>query len=113
MSGGTRYVYMLKLLYDSLMIYTVFRLDRLILLLETGSTPSVRLTAARQLGSIAGVRVSHPTTKITGIKSEDVGAVGITNENSNAWRGVEGEWNEVINLVARVSLKLSVVASYR
>lgn len=82
----------------------MFRLDRLILLLETGSTPSVRLTAARQLGAIAGTRVSHPSsTRTVGVKSESTGVIVNENENGISWRGVEGEWNEVIGLVARVS----------
>lgn len=77
------------------------RLDRLILLLDTGSTPSVRLTAARQLGAIAGTRVSHPSTDSHGqayVKTEDSSVT----TTENIWRGVEGEWNEVIGLVARV-----------
>lgn len=77
------------------------RLDRLILLLDTGSTPSVRLTAARQLGAIAGTRVSHPSTDSHGhayVKAED----STVATSDNIWRGVEGEWNEVIGLVARV-----------
>ena len=80
------------------------RLDRLILLLDNGSTPSVRLTAARQLGSIAGTRVSHPSSNphghasVADVKLEEEAAA------STVWRGVEGEWTEVIGLVARVSL---------
>ncbi|KAM0788287.1 hypothetical protein ACM66B_001433 [Microbotryomycetes sp. NB124-2] len=81
------------------------RLDRLIVLLESGSTPSVRLTAARQLGQLAGVRVAHASTdslrhgaaETVHIKSED----GLSPAEP-AWRGVDGEWNEVIQVVARV-----------
>ena len=78
------------------------RLDRLILLLDTGSTPSVRLTAARQLASLAATRVGHPS-------SNAHGHADVKSEHSNAdapeaiWRGVDGEWNEVIALVSRVS----------
>lgn len=77
------------------------RLDRLIQLLDAGSTSSVRLTAARQLGAIAGARVSHPSTDSHGraeIKSEDTTVI----TGDSLWRGVEGEWNEVVGLVARV-----------
>lgn len=76
--------------------FLFYRLDRLILLLDQGSTPSVRLTAARQLGAIAAVRVSHPSSHSL-VKVEDGPG------ESSTWRGVEGEWNEVLGLVARVS----------
>lgn len=72
------------------------RLDRLILLLDTGATPSVRLTAARQLGAIANVRVSHPSARPTAADALP------EPETDTLWRGVEGEWAEVIALVARV-----------
>ncbi|KPV76382.1 uncharacterized protein RHOBADRAFT_52398 [Rhodotorula graminis WP1] len=82
------------------------RLDRLILLLDTGSTPSVRLTAARQLGAIAATRVSHPSTANHGhasvsvdVKLEEGAAAG---NKEGIWRGVDGEWDEVAGLVARV-----------
>ena len=66
------------------------------LLLETGATPSVRLTAARQLGAIAGSRVSHPTQRTqTNLGEQD--------DAQLIWRGIEGEWNQVIALVAKVS----------
>lgn len=61
------------------------RLDRLVLLLDTGSTPSVRLTAARQLADLAAARVAHPSTA-----------------DHSTWRGIEGEWSEVISLVSRI-----------
>ncbi|BGP38652.1 TATA-binding protein-associated factor mot1 [Rhodotorula kratochvilovae] len=82
------------------------RLDRLILLLDTGSTPSVRLTAARQLGAIAATRVSHPSTAAHGHASVSVDVKleeGATAGNQEGiWRGVDGEWDEVAGLVARV-----------
>lgn len=88
------------------------RLDRLILLLDTGSTPSVRLTAARQLGAIAATRVSHPSTASHGhasvsveVKLEEGAAAG---NKEGIWRGVDGEWDEVAGLVARVRFQLRV-----
>ncbi|GAA6038936.1 hypothetical protein JCM8097_000582 [Rhodosporidiobolus ruineniae] len=81
------------------------RLDRLIALLDTGSTSSIRLTAARQLGTIAGTRVAHPSSHASAsldikLESEvDAGAAGV---KEGVWRGVDGEWNEVMSLVARV-----------
>lgn len=64
------------------------RLDRLLLLLSTGSTPAVRQTAARQLGSIAAQRIARPSTSAA---------------TGNAlYRGLDGEWNEIINLLVKV-----------
>ncbi|GAA5967385.1 hypothetical protein JCM11641_000529 [Rhodosporidiobolus odoratus] len=84
------------------------RLDRLILLLDTGSTSSIRLTAARQLGAIAGTRISHPSSNLKAqaaaqseVKSEGGTELG-TGSQEGIWRGVDGEWNEVMSLVARV-----------
>ncbi|GAA5868377.1 hypothetical protein JCM3774_003272 [Rhodotorula dairenensis] len=82
------------------------RLDRLVALLETGSTQSIRLTAARQLAAVAGIRVSHPSTEKSGhpglaanVKVEDT-SQPVSYEG--IWRGVDGEWNEVLALVARI-----------
>ncbi|KAK4703463.1 TATA-binding protein-associated factor, partial [Phenoliferia sp. Uapishka_3] len=83
---------------------TTNRLDRLILLLDSGSTPSVRLTAARQLASLAATRVAHPSTNSHG--HADIKAEHTTSDSAQPsdaiWRGVDGEWNEVIALVSRV-----------
>lgn len=99
---------------DDSILARACRLDRLILLLDTGSTPSVRLTAARQLGAIAGTRVAHPSTNSHGhasvgtdVKLEE-GMTGASKEG--VWHGVEGEWNEVIGLAARVSSSCSSLA---
>jgi len=83
------------------------RLDRLITLLDTGTTSSVRLTAARQLGQLAGTRVSHPSSNdhySSEIKVE--GDVKGVEKNDGIWSGVDGEWNDVLQLVARVSFEL-------
>lgn len=63
------------------------RLDRLLLLLSTGSTPIVRQTAAKQLGSIAAQRIARPST---------------SNASSAIYHGLDGEWNEIINLLVKV-----------
>lgn len=75
------------------------------LLLDNGSTPAVRSTAARQLGALAGVRVSHPSAdkhahvNATGqAKLED----GSAPFHASVWRGIDGEWDQVMQLVARV-----------
>ena len=76
-------------------------------LLDTGATQSVRLTAARQLGQIAGIRVAHPSGKAHGhasaqevkLEQDDVpqGA-----QDDGAWSGIEGEWDQVISIVIKV-----------
>ncbi|GAA5936334.1 DNA-binding ATPase [Sporobolomyces koalae] len=79
------------------------RLDRLVLLLDTGTTPSVRLTAARQLGQLAGTRIAHPSSAQVlsdQIKSES--EIGTLDQSDRIWRGVDGEWNDVLPLVARI-----------
>lgn len=62
------------------------RLDRLLNLLSTGQTPSVRLTAAQQLGAIAGQRIQH----------------GHQNEVDKTYRGTEGNWQEVAGLLHKL-----------
>ncbi|WAQ86176.1 hypothetical protein PtA15_6A808 [Puccinia triticina] len=75
-------------------------IDRLLLLLDTGSTPSVRLTAARQLGQIAAQTIQHSSTSFVSSTSltPNVGP-SITQAD---WRGVDGEWQEIVNLLSRI-----------
>ncbi|EGG04881.1 uncharacterized protein MELLADRAFT_116969 [Melampsora larici-populina 98AG31] len=72
------------------------RLDRLLLLLDTGSTPSVRVTAARQLGQIAAQTIQHASALAA------TSAPSATSINIPDWRGIDGEWNEIVNLLSRV-----------
>jgi len=68
----------------------------------------VRLTAARQLGQLAGTRVSHPSSTdhySSEIKVE--GDVKGVEKNDGIWSGVDGEWNDVLQLVARVSFEFT------
>jgi len=76
------------------------RLDRLLLLLDTGSTPSVRLTAARQLGQIAAQTIQHSSVSFVSSTSltPNVGP-SITQSD---WRGIDGEWQEIVNLLGRI-----------
>ncbi|MCO5565264.1 hypothetical protein L7F22_018937 [Adiantum nelumboides] len=118
------------------------RLDRLVTLLSSGSTPAIRATAARQLGQIAAVRVrsgeqsrnrqhvkqtnkakeqDEPT--ISSIKKEEIEEeddkkwIGTTessdttaqastsrtiDDSSSTYRGIEGDWDQAIFLIARV-----------
>jgi TATA-binding protein-associated factor len=66
------------------------RLDRLLLLLSTGSTPVVRQTAAKQLGGIAAQCIARPSTSAAGASI------------SNVYHGLDGEWSEVVNLLVKV-----------
>ncbi|KAG0149490.1 hypothetical protein CROQUDRAFT_687820 [Cronartium quercuum f. sp. fusiforme G11] len=76
------------------------RLDRLLLLLDTGSTPSVRLTAARQLGQIAAQTIQHASapTAASASTSAPSGSTTVLHD----WRGIDGQWNEIVNLLSRV-----------
>lgn len=76
------------------------RLDRLLLLLDTGSTPSIRLTAARQLGQIAAQTVQHSSVSHVPCSSS-APTIG-SSANQCYWRGVDGEWNEIVNLLGRI-----------
>ncbi|KAI9618039.1 hypothetical protein KEM48_006979 [Puccinia striiformis f. sp. tritici PST-130] len=75
-------------------------LDRLLLLLDTGSTPSVRLTAARQLGQIAAQTIQHSSVSVL-TSSSLTPNVGPSTTQSD-WRGVDGEWQEIVNLLGRI-----------
>jgi len=67
-------------------------LDRLISLLEVGSTPAVKQTAARQLGQIAGRSFGSSSSAAS---AADRTLVGHGLES-------EAEWTEVLGLVGRV-----------
>ena len=68
------------------------RLDRLLGLLQYGSTPTVRATAARQLGALAAQRVKHPSASLKPVTSTELAV----------YRGTDGEWNDVVLLLNRV-----------
>ncbi|PWN31835.1 uncharacterized protein FA14DRAFT_93569 [Meira miltonrushii] len=113
------------------------RLDRLVTLLSSGSTPAIRATAARQLGQIAAVRVrsgeqargrQHITQQqqaqqIPSVKTEeddddeDKKWINTTDssdttaqpantrtidDSTSTYRGIEGDWDQAIFLLARV-----------
>ncbi|EOR00991.1 hypothetical protein E3P92_00420 [Wallemia ichthyophaga] len=56
------------------------RLDKLIQIIETGSTPSIKQTAAKQLGQISKLSVG----------------------NDDGYVGVEGEWIEAVRLIFKI-----------
>lgn len=71
------------------------RLDRLVSLLDIGSSPSIRSTAATQLGHIAALRVRGAST--SGAADDPA-----QETDSGTYRGVAGEWTEVTTLLTRV-----------
>lgn len=75
------------------------RLDRLVSLLDIGTSPSIRATAASQLGQIAALRVRGNSTTAVG----DAPSAQREGEAAAVYHGVEGEWNEVLALLARVA----------
>ena len=82
------------------------RLDRLVSLLDIGSSASIRATAAAQLGQIAALRVRGASTT-ENKEGAATGAGGApaasdTVAASAAYRGTEGEWGEVTTLLTRV-----------
>ncbi|MBW0488226.1 hypothetical protein O181_027941 [Austropuccinia psidii MF-1] len=78
------------------------RLDRLLLLLDTGSTPSIRLTAARQLGQIAAQTIQHSSISSLSSNSNQNTSISNLSLYQSEWRGIDGEWKEIINLLGRI-----------
>ncbi|WFD01681.1 TATA-binding protein-associated factor mot1 [Malassezia obtusa] len=88
------------------------RLDRLVSLLDIGSSQSIRSTAAAQLGQIAALRVRGASTAdAPSTKPESAPPSGASEPPPVAaggaapgavYRGVEGEWSEVMSLLTRV-----------
>ena len=68
------------------------RLDRLVSLLDIGSSPAIRSTAATQLGQMAALRVRGASTAQEGSAPAP----------TEGYRGTDGEWNEALMLLARV-----------
>ncbi len=96
------------------------RLDRLISLLETGSTAAVKQTAAQQLGQIAALRVrgtagsgtdqhatAAPSTAPSAAKKESSPAPASSeaenaSDKSASYVGIDGDWHEALYLLAKV-----------
>ncbi|CAO1638501.1 unnamed protein product [Sympodiomycopsis kandeliae] len=100
------------------------RLDRLVSLLDSGSTPAIKSTAARQLGQIASQRVrggqhfsSTAGTDQPPIKTlkedgsaddSDSPANGASSAqahdepSSDIYRGIRGQWDEALHLCSRI-----------
>lgn len=72
-----------------------FRLDRLLLLLDTGSSPSVRNTAAKQLAQLAVKSVISDVTIIEDDIKTGASRQHIPRNDSTAWA-------ELLSVVARV-----------
>lgn len=74
------------------------RLDRLVSLLDIGSSAAIRTTAATQLGQMAALRVRGASTA----QDAQTGGASSADPASDTYRGAEGEWGEVMALLARV-----------
>ena len=61
-------------------------------LLDIGSSPAIRSTAATQLGQMAALRVRGASTAQEGSAPAP----------TEGYRGTDGEWNEALMLLARV-----------
>ncbi|EJD46099.1 SNF2 superfamily chromatin remodeling protein [Auricularia subglabra TFB-10046 SS5] len=74
------------------------RLDRLLLLLDTGSSPAIRTTAAKQLAHLAAKTVRRD---VGGDDSVSVDAKGVV--SSSAVADIpSSEWTELLSVVARI-----------
>ena len=81
------------------------RLDRLVSLLDIGSSQSIRSTAAVQLGQIAALRVRGASTTESNAPAASEASTAPTHSAgapTTTYCGVEGEWGEVTSLLARV-----------
>ncbi|PWN25714.1 hypothetical protein BDZ90DRAFT_233723 [Jaminaea rosea] len=100
------------------------RLDRLVSLLDTGSTPAIKGTAARQLGQIANQRVrgganqpqppppqqtqhQHTSSAPSSSASSPAPTNGHTHapassSSSHTYHGSKGQWDEALHLCSRV-----------
>lgn len=66
------------------------RLDKLIQIIETGSSLSIKQTAAKQIGQISKFNVG----------------------NDENYIGLDGEWVEAVRLIYKVSYLLSTIHIY-
>ncbi|PWN20339.1 hypothetical protein BCV69DRAFT_270773 [Microstroma glucosiphilum] len=98
------------------------RLERLVSLLDTGSTPAIKSTAARQLGQIASQRVrggatshqplpkeSGPSIKAEGSPPPSLGQEADASHKPqqqqhaiDVYHGTRGEWDEALHLCSRI-----------
>lgn len=75
------------------------RLDRLLNLLGNGQTSSVRLTAASQIGAVAGSRIQHSRGTLKPHSEHP-------HDHNEVYRGIEGDWPEVAHLLRKLLLPL-------
>ncbi|KAG8900146.1 TATA-binding protein-associated factor mot1, partial [Tulasnella sp. 403] len=70
------------------------RLDRLLLLLDTGSSPAVRAAAAKQVAQIAAKSVSEDVAADPGIDGPST--------NVHVWHAPSSDWSQVLAVVSRL-----------
>ena len=75
------------------------RLDRLLVLLDLGSSPSIRETAARQIAQFAAKNVAKDAG--ADFVLQDAGPSAST--STAVWQGTSSEWNDVMAVVGKVS----------
>ena len=77
-------------------VFFAGRLDRLLVLLDSGSSPAIRETAARQIAQFAAKNVA----KDAGVFQD----ASLAPSTSTAiWQGTSSEWNDVMAVVGKVS----------
>ncbi|KAG8931790.1 TATA-binding protein-associated factor mot1 [Tulasnella sp. 418] len=70
------------------------RLDRLLLLLDSGASPAVRAAAARQIAQIAAKSVNKDVAADSGVES--------TSAHTHVWHTPSSDWTEVMAVVSRI-----------
>lgn len=86
----------------SLNISSSSRLDRLLVLLDSGSSPAIREAAARQIAQFAAKNVA-----------KDAGADIVLQDGPSAststavWQGTSSEWTDVMAVVGKVLFNIS------
>ncbi|KAF8321727.1 hypothetical protein DL93DRAFT_2209827, partial [Clavulina sp. PMI_390] len=75
------------------------RLDRLLVLLDTGGSSAVRETAARQIAQFAAKNVTKDAA--ADIPLQDAAGPS-TSSHAAVWQGTTSEWNDVMTVVGKI-----------
>ena len=82
----------------------VHSLDRLLLLLDTGSSSAIRETAARQIAQIAAKNVAKDA-------GADIVFKDLPSTSTHVWQGTSAEWADVMKVVGKVRANCRVLFS--
>lgn len=77
-----------------------FRLDRLLVLLDSGGSTAIREAAARQIAQFAAKNVSKDAAGGDTILQD---GSSLPSTSTAAWQGTSSEWNDVMTVVGKVS----------